>query len=163
MRKIKALTALTAALTLAISTVAFAAPSPKAGVVSIVVPGDTGASVASIKVPTEKELTTLGSFITNNAASLGLIPSVKGTITIEAPANYKGGEVPVLLAAAGLKNGATNVFAYILLPNGKTVIVPCTIRNGYVGFMAPTFGTVSIVELNTPAEAKAAAAKATLH
>ena len=163
MRKIKVLTAFTAAFTLALSTVAFAAPSPQAGVVSIVVPGATSASVASIKVPTEKELTSLGSFITNNAASIGLVPSVKGTITIEAPANYKGGDVPVLLAAAGLKNGAKNVFAYILLPNGKTIIVPCTIRNGYVGFMAPSFGTVSIVELNTPAEARAAAGRATLH
>lgn len=163
MRKIKSLAALTAALTLAISSTAFAAPSPQAGVVSIVVPGSTSASVASIKVPAQKELTSLGSFISSNAASLGMVPSVKGTITIEAPANYKGGEVPVLLAAAGLKNGATNVFAYILLPNGKTIIVPCTIRNGYVGFMAPSFGTVSIVELNTPAGANTSAGKATLH
>jgi hypothetical protein len=162
MRKIKTLAALTAALTLAISSTAFAAPSPQAGVVSIVVPGDTVASVASVKVPTANQLSAIGSFISSNAASLGLIPSVKGTITIEAPANYKGGDVPVLLAAAGLTNGARNVFAYILLPNGKTVIVPCTVRNGYVGFMAPAFGTVSIVVLNTPAEARAAG-NATLH
>ena len=60
MRKIKTLAALTAAFTLAISSTAFAAPSPQAGVVSIVVPGSTSASVASIKVPTQKELTSLG-------------------------------------------------------------------------------------------------------
>ena len=161
MRKIKALTALTAALALVFSTAVFAAPSPQAGVVTIVVPGDTSSSVASIKVPTEKQLTALGSFITENAASLGLIPSVKGTITIEAPANYKGGDIPVVLAAAGLTNGAGNVFAYILLPNGKTIIAPCTVRNGYVGFIAPAFGTVSIVVLNTPSEVRAG--NATLH
>ncbi len=81
-----------------------------------------------------------------------------------APADYKGGDIPTVLAAAGLANGAKNVFAYLLLPNGKTIILPCTVKNGYVGFVAPAFGTVSIVVLNpamgTAANASTAAAAA---
>ncbi len=161
MRKIKALAAITAVIAMMFTTVAFAAPSPVAGVVTVTVPGKGGqASAATIKQPTEKELKSLADYITANALATGMVPTVKASVTIVAPADYKGGDIPTVLAAAGLKDGAKNVFAYILLPNGKKVIVPCTVKNGYVGFIAPAFGSVSIVELN-PASAAATAANAT--
>ena len=88
-----------------------------------------------------------------------------------APANYKGGDVPVVFAAAGLPNGATNVFAYIIGPKGKIIIIPCTVRNGYIGFIAPVLGPVAIVQLTPAAQSAAnaanpaatAAVPATLH
>ena len=175
MRKIKTLTALTLALTVAFSCVAFAAPSPTAGIVTIAVPGSTGSQPAQLQPPTIEQLTTLANFIAENAASVGMTANVKTSVTIVAPPGYTGGDVPVVVAVAGLKDGAKNVFAYLLLPNGKTIILPCTVKNGYVGFVAPAFGTVSIVELNPiagtavngagslGASAPAAAVPATLH
>lgn len=147
MRKIKVLAALAMALTVAFSCVAFAAPSPVAGTVTVLVPGKAGAEAATIQAPTQEQIVALANFIAENAAAIGMTPSVKTTISIVAPADYKGGDVPVVIAAAGLKDGAQNVFAYLLLPNGKTIILPVTVKNGYVGFVAPAFGTVSIVEM----------------
>ena len=175
MRKFRSMIAITAVLAMAFSTVAFAAPSPTAGVVAVVVPGSSGAKAAAVKTPTLEELSAIGAFISQNAAATGMVPSVKSTIDVIAPADYKGGDTPFVFAVAGLKDGAKNVFAYIRLKNGKTVIVPCTVRNGYVGFISPGFGTVAIVELNSvptatsntaskPAAATAATATAaTLH
>ena len=160
MKKIKAMIAITAILALSAATVAFAAPSPAAGVVSIVIPGSTTPSVAQIKAPTEKALTELASFIAQNAALAGVTPSVKSSVTIVAPKGFKGGNIPIIYAVAGLKDGAKNVFAYIRMANGKVIIVPCTVRKGYVGFVAPAFGDVAIVELNPSA---AVPASATLH
>ena len=57
MKKIKALVAITAILAVTMTTVAFAAPSHTAGVVTIVVPGSTSASTAEVKVPTQEALT----------------------------------------------------------------------------------------------------------
>ena len=151
MRKIRSIIALTAVIAMAASTVVLAAPSPVAGVVTVVVPGSAGAKTAQVKTPTEKELKDIADFIIANCAAVGMTPSVKSTIDIVAPADYKGGDIPVVYAVAGLKDGAKNVFAYIRLVNGKTIIVPCTIRRGYVGFIAPAFGTVAIVELNPAA------------
>ncbi len=149
MRKFKAVIALTAALAMAFATVAMAAPSPAAGVVSIVVPGSAAPSVAEVKVPAAEDLTALAEFISANAASIGGVPNVKAAIDIVAPAGYTKGDIPVVFAVAGLRTGAKNVFAYIRLKNGKTIIVPCTVKNGYVGFFAPAFGTVAIVEMNS--------------
>ncbi len=164
MRKIKSLIAVTIVLAMAFSTVVMAAPSPTAGVVTVVVPGKNGAQAAQVKAPTQKELTKLASFIAQNAATVGMTPTVVASVGIVAPADYKGGDIPTVLAAAGLANGAKNVFAYLLLPNGKTIILPCSVKNGYVGFVAPAFGTVSIVVLNpsmnTAANATTAAAAA---
>ena len=148
MKKIKAMIALTAVLAMTCSTVIMAAPSPTAGVVTVVVPGSAGAQAAQVQVPTVQQLTALAEFISANAASIGTIPNVKAAIDIIAPLGYKKGDIPTVLAVAGLKDGAKNVFAYIRLKNGKTIIVPCTVKNGYVGFIAPAFGTVAIVELN---------------
>ncbi len=159
MKKIKSIIALSAVLAMAFATVVSAAPSPTAGTVTVVVPGSTGAKAAAVKTPTIEELAALGTFISQNASTTGMVPAVKSTLDILAPADYKGGDVPVVFAVAGLKNGAKNVFAYIRLANGKTIIVPCAVKNGYVGFIAPAFGTVAIVELN-PASATAAAGKA---
>ncbi len=147
MKKIKALVAITAVIAMMFTTVVFAAPSPVAGIVTVTVPGKN-AGAAQLRTPTNKELTALANAIAENAATVGMVPSVKANVAIVAPADYKGGDIPTVFAVAGLQNGAKNVFAYILLPNGKTIIVPCTVKNGYVGFIAPTFGTVSIVELN---------------
>ena len=176
MRKIKALIAITAMIAVSVTTCVFAAPSPVAGTVTVVVPGSKGASAAQVKTPTEKALTELASFISENAATTGMTPTVKSAITIVAPADYKGGDVPVVYAVAGLKDGAKNVFAFIRMANGKVVILPCTVRKGYVGFIAPVFGDVAIVELNpavstalnAPAKnaataAAASAVPATLH
>ena len=154
MKKLRTLAALTAALTLAISTVAMAAPSPVAGTVVVVTPGGA-AQPAQITPATQQQVETLVALISDTAMQNGLFPSLKATVNITAPAGYTGGETPILLAAAGLKDGA-NVYAYILLPNGKHLIVPCTVKNGYVGFMAPAFGTVAIVEF-TPAAGNAVA------
>ena len=171
MRKIKTLIALTAVIAMTAATLVSAAPSPVAGTVTVIVPGSAGEKPAEVKTPTEKELKELAEFISENAAALGMSASVKSTIDIVAPADYKGGDTPVVFAVSGLKDGAKNVFAYILLKNGKRIIVPCTIKNGYVGFIAPAFGTVSIVELNPAAQmagsttsaAAAAVALSTLH
>ncbi len=155
MKKIRMIIALTAVLAMAVSTAVMAAPSPVAGTVTVTVPGKSGASVATVKAPTQKELTSLANYIAQNAASTGMVPTVKSSLAIVAPADYKGGDIPTVVAAAGIPNGAKNVFAYLLLPNGKTIILPCTVKNGYVGFVAPAFGTVTIVELN-PATKSAA-------
>ena len=149
MRKIRIITVATLVLALAFSTVAFAAPSPVAGTVTVVSPGSGKPSNVNLTKPTEQQLEALASFITDVAKEMGMIPSVKATIGIEAPADYKGGDIPVVIAVSGLANGAQNVFALIVLPNGKKVMVPCTVRNGYVGFNAPALGTVSIVEMNS--------------
>ena len=166
MKKIKALIAITAILAVTATTVVCAAPSPTAGVVTVVVPGGNGASVAEVKVPTQEALTELAEFISGNAATTGQTATVKSAISIVAPKGYKGGDVPVVYAVAGLKDGATNVFAFIRMANGKVVIVPCSVRRGYVGFIAPVFGDVAIVELN-PISAMAASGggtvPATLH
>ncbi len=164
MRKLRIVTVAALVLAMAFSTTALAAPSPMAGTVMVVVPGGNGTPAsAKVSMPTQKQLEALASFISKDAAAAGLVPSVKSTIDISAPAGYKGGDTPVVFAVAGLRNGANNVFAYILLPNGKTVIVPCTVRNGYVGFFAPAFGTVSIVELNVSGAIPSTALPATLH
>lgn len=164
MRKLRIVTVAALVLAMAFSTTALAAPSPMAGTVMVVVPGGNGTPAsAKVSMPTQKQLEALASFISKDAAAAGLVPSVKSTIDISAPADYKGGDTPVVFAVAGLRNGANNVFAYILLPNGKTVVVPCTVRNGYVGFFAPAFGTVSIVELNVPGSIPSTALPATLH
>ena len=148
MKKFKTIIALTAVLAMTCTTAVMAAPSPTAGVVTIAIPGKGVAEPAQLQPPTIEELTALANYISENAASLGIVPSVKTSVNIVAPAGYKGGDVPTVIAAAGLKDGAKNVFAYIRLKNGKIIIVPCTVKNGFVGFMAPAFGTVSIVELN---------------
>ena len=163
MRKLRIVTVAALVLAMAFSTTALAAPSPMAGTVMVVVPGSGAPASAKVSVPTQKQLEALASFISKDAAAAGLVPSIKSTIDISAPADYKGGDTPVVFAVAGLRNGANNVFAYILLPNGKTVVVPCTVRNGYVGFFAPAFGTVSIVELNVPGAIPSTALPATLH
>ena len=167
MRKIKSLIACVIVLSMAFATAVSAAPSPAAGTVAVIVPGSTSAKPAQVKAPTEKELKALTDFITQNAASTGTIPSVKTTIDIVAPDDYKGGDAPVVFAVAGLANGAKNVFAYIRLKNGKVLIIPCAVKNGYVGFYAPAFGTVSIVEhIAAPlaaAAAPSAAVPSTLH
>ena len=160
MKKIKALAAITAILAVTVSTAVFAAPSPTAGVVTVVVPGSTSASAAEVKAPSQEALTELAEFIAGNAATVGQTASVKSAISIIAPKGYKGGNVPVVYAVAGLKDGAKNVFAYIRMANGKVVIVPCTVRRGYVGFIAPVFGDVAIVELNPIAAAASASAPA---
>lgn len=162
MRKIRITAVAALVLAMAFSTLVSAAPSPVAGTVMVVVPGSSTPSAPKINVPTVKQLEALADFISQDAAAAGLVPSVKSTVDIAAPANYMGGDVPVVLAVAGLRNGAGNVFAYILLPNGRKIVVPCTVRNGYVGFFAPAFGTVSIVEMNVPG-APAPAAPLTLH
>ena len=161
MKKFKAIMALTAAFAMIFATVAFAAPSPAAGTVTVVIPGGKGATAAQVKAPTTAELKALADYITANAASMGMGASVKSTIDIIAPAGYTGGDVPVVFAAAGLKNGAKNVFAYILGPNGKIMIVPCNVHNGYVGFYTPVFGSVAIVEINPVASTATTAGKAT--
>ena len=155
MRKIKTLVALTAVIAMIFTSAAFAAPSPVAGTVTVTIPGSKGSSAAQIKVPSQEDVKTLTDFISANAAQSGMTANVKGTIEIVAPADYTGGDVPVVFAAAGLPNGAQNVFAFIIGPKGKIIIVPCTVRNGYIGFFAPVLGTVSIVEM-TPAQQTAA-------
>ena len=162
MKKVKTVVALCAVFAMIFSTVALAAPSPMAGTVTVVVPG-AGGTAAQIKVPTQQEVKALADFISANAASQGMAASVKGTIDIVPPAGYTGGEVPVVFAAAGLKNGARNVFAYVLGPKGKVIIVPCTVHNGYIGFFAPVLGPVAIVEINPISAPAAPAAPATLH
>ena len=138
----------------------FAAPSPAAGSVNIIVGGKQVPLSSGMKTPTEKDTKQIQTFIFDNAASLGKVANVKSTVTLVAPAGYKKGEeTPIVLASAGLKDGARNVFAYILLPNGKIIIRQCTIKNGYVGFMIPAFGTVSIVELNDAAKTASGLAK----
>ena len=166
MRKIKSLTACVIVLAMAFSTAVMAAPSPAAGVVAVVVPGSAAAKPAEVKAPTEAEIKAITDFIAKNAAATGTIPSVKSTIDIVAPADYKGGNAPVVFAVAGLRDGAKNVFAYIRLKNGKVLIIPCAVKNGYVGFYAPAFGTISIVEhISAPTAAAPAgsAVPATLH
>ena len=159
MKKIKALAAVTAVIAMMFTTVAFAAPSPVAGIVTVTVPGKN-AGAAQVRTPTAKEITALADAIMENAAAVGMVPNVKANLAVVAPADYKGGDIPTVFAVAGLVNGAKNVFAFILMPNGKTVIVPCTVRNGYVGFIAPAFGAVSIVELNPVASTAANAGNA---
>ncbi len=146
MRKLKSVIAVTIVLGMLFSTAVMAAPSPAAGVVTVVVPGQTGAKAAQVKTPTQEEIKAITDFIAKQAAQTGTIPNVKSTIDIVAPAGYAGGNAPVVFAVAGLTDGAKNVFAYIRLSNGKVLIIPCTVKNGYVGFYAPAFGTVSIVE-----------------
>ena len=160
MKKIKTLVALCAVFAMMFSTVAMAAPSPRAGSVTVTIPGRGSSSAAQIKVPSEKDIKTLGDFISANAAASGMSASVKGTIEVVAPADYKGGDVPVVFAAAGLPNGATNVFAYIIGPKGKIIIVPCTVRNGYIGFVAPALGSVAIVQLSPATQSAANATNA---
>ena len=160
MRKLKALIAITAVIAASVTTGVFAAPSPVAGVVTVVVPGSKGATAAQVKVPTQEAVADLAAFISENAASTGMVPNVKSTISIVAPADYKGGNVPVVFAVAGLKDGAKNVFAYIRMANGKVLILPCSVKNGYVGFISPVFGDVSIVELNPAAKTAANASTA---
>lgn len=155
MKKVKSLIALSAAIAMMAATTVCAAPSPVAGTVVVTTPGGKGAGQATVRQASQKELTTLTNYIAQNAAASGMIPSVKATVSIVAPADYKGGDIPTVIAAAGLPNGAKNVFAYLLLPNGKTIILPCTVKNGYVGFVAPAYGTVSIVQLD-PATSTAA-------
>ncbi len=166
MKKVRVMIALTAVIAMAVSTAVFAAPSPVAGTVNILDPVTGRASAATVKAPTQTELKELASYIAQNAAAAGMVPTVKSNVDIVAPAGYKGGDVPMVLAVAGLKNGAKNVFAYIRLANGKVLILPCTVNKGYVGFITPAFGTVSIVELN-PATAMTAGiygkATTTLH
>lgn len=154
--------ALTAVIAMAASTAVMAAPSPVAGTILVQTPGKPGTSAASVKQPTQKELTALANYIAQNAASMGMTPTVVSSIKIVAPADYKGGDVPTVIAAAGIPNGASNVFAYVLLANGNTVIVPCTVRNGYVGFVSPGFGTVTIVQLSGKQQTAANASNATL-
>ncbi len=163
MKKIRIIAAVTATLTMLFSTCAFAAPSPMAGTVTIVVPGSGKAQAAEVKTPSQQDVKKLADFIASNVSSIGMGANVKSTIDIVAPEGFKGGDVPVILAAAGLVNGATNVFAYVLGPNGKVTIVPCTVHNGYVGFFTPVFGTVAIVEINPAALGQPKAAGATLH
>ena len=162
MRKLKAIIALTAVLAMTASTAVMAAPSPVAGTILVTTPGKPGASAASVKQPTQKELKKLADYIAENAASMGMSASVVSSISIVAPADYKGGDIPTVIAAAGLPDGASNVFAYILLPNGNKVMIPCTVRRGYVGFVSPGFGTVSIVVLTPAAQTAANASNATL-
>ncbi|MBO4904993.1 MAG: hypothetical protein J5367_07190 [Lachnospiraceae bacterium] len=162
MKKIKVMIALMAVFAMMIGTAVYAAPSPVAGTVTVQIPGKPGTSSATITTPTQKEIKALAEYIAQNAASMGMTAEVKGTIKIVAPADYKGGDIPTVFAVAGLPNGASNVFAYILTPNGKKIMVPCTVRNGYVGFVAPSFGTVSIVVLNQAAQTAANANNATL-
>ena len=57
MKKIKSIIALSAVLAMALATVVSAAPSPTAGIVTVVVPGSKGAKAAAIKTPTVAELT----------------------------------------------------------------------------------------------------------
>ncbi len=148
-KKIKLLIITTAILTSCFCMPAMAAPSPSAGTVSVVINGRQMPLSDGLKTPTADEMAKIGSFISNDAAQQGKIPSVKATVKIETPSEYKKGDfIPVVFAVSGLKNGASNVFAYILLPNGKIVNKPCTVKNGYVGFYTDVFGTVSIVELN---------------
>ena len=151
MKKIRIMAALVAVFAMLAGTVVYGAPSPVAGTVTVVTPGKSGASAASVKAPTQQELATLASYISESAAGMGMTATVKTSIAIVAPADYKGGDIPTVVAVAGVPNGASNVFAFILLPNGKKVILPCTVRNGYVGFVAPAFGTVSIVVLDKSA------------
>ena len=152
--------ALVAVFAMVFSTMVYAAPSPTAGTITVVVPGKQGASAAEVKAADQKQLTALAGYIAESAASMGMTASVKTAVSIVAPKDYKGGDIPTVIAVSGLANGAKNVFAYILLPNGKTVIVPCTVKNGYVGFVAPAFGTVSIVEMTPSVQQAAAAASA---
>ena len=159
MKKIKALIAVTAVIAMMFTTVVFAAPSPVAGVVTVTLPGKN-AGAAQVRTPTAKEITALANAIAENAALTGMVPNVKANVSIVAPADYKGGDIPTVFAVAGLPNGAKNVFAFILMANGKTIIVPCSVRNGYVGFIAPAFGSVSIVELTPAASTAANAANA---
>ena len=162
MKKVKTIIALTAVIAMAVSTAVMAAPSPVAGTILVNTPGKPGSSAATVKQPTQKDLAKLADYIAQNAASMGMTASVVSSISIVAPADYKGGDVPTVIAAAGLPNGASNVFAYILLANGSRVMVPCTVRNGYVGFVSPGFGTVSIVVLNQAAQTAGNASNATL-
>ncbi|MBO4267658.1 MAG: hypothetical protein J5910_10780 [Lachnospiraceae bacterium] len=148
MKKIRIMAALVAVFAMLMGTVVYGAPSPVAGTVTVVTPGKPGGSAASVKAPTQKELSQLASYIEESAAGMGVTATVKTSISIVAPADYKGGDIPTVVAVAGIPNGASNVFAFILLPNGKKTIIPCTVRNGYVGFVAPAFGTVSIVVLD---------------
>lgn len=154
-KKIKALIAVTAVIAMTFSTMVMAAPSPVAGTVTVTIPGSGKASSAKITTPTAKELTKLAEYISETVASMGMAASVKSTIKIEAPADYKGGDLPIVYAVAGLKDGASNVFAFILLPNGKKVMVPCSVKNGYVGFISPGMGTVSIVTVDAAASTAA--------
>ena len=98
MRKIKTLIALTAVIAMAFTTVAFAAPSPVAGTVTVTIPGGKGSSAAQIKVPAQEDIKALADFISANAAQAGMTANVKGTIEIVAPAGYTGGDVPVVFS-----------------------------------------------------------------
>ena len=154
MKKIKAVAALVAVFAMMAGTFVFAAPSPTAGTITIVAPVTKSPSSAQIRQPEQKELEKLASFIAESVAQNGMTANIKTSVSIVAPKGYKGGEIPTVMALAGIPNGATNVFAYILLTNGKKIIVPCTVKNGYVGFVSPGYGTVTIVQL-TPAAATA--------
>ncbi len=155
MKKIKAVAAIVAVFTMMATTMVFAAPSPTAGTITVVDPVTKAPSSAQIKQPEQKELEKLAAFISESLAQNGMTASVKTSVSIVAPKGYKGGEIPTVMALAGIPNGATNVFAYILLTNGKKIIVPCTVKNGYVGFVSPGYGTVTIVQLNPTAATSA--------
>lgn len=161
MKKIKAMIALTAVIAMAFTTVAMAAPSPVAGTVTVVIPGQKSASQPRISTPSQVSVAALASYISQFAAQSGTVPTVKATVSISAPADYKGGDVPITVAAAGLPDGAQNVFACIRLANGQIIVLPCTVRGGRVGFVAPAFGDVSIVQLSPAAQNAANASNAT--
>lgn len=182
MKKIRKIAALTLVLSLVASTAVWAAPSPRCGIVwyflhchtdddggssensapstSTLVTQQAGdATVASVSYPTVEELSSLTVYITQNAALLGMTPSVKSVLKVNRPAGYTGGLVPTVFAVAGLKNGATNVYAYIRGADGKFYIMPCAIFNGYVGFYTPAFGTVAIVQLDKISSGRKSAGK----
>lgn len=160
MKKIKAMIALTAVIAMAFATVAMAAPSPVAGTVTVVIPGQSGSSQVKVSAPSQASVAALASYISEFAASSGMVPTVKATVSISAPAGYRGGSIPVTIAAAGLPDGARNVFAYIRYPNGKIVVLPCTVKGGRVGFVAEGFGDVSIVQLTDAMQSAANGSKA---
>lgn len=145
--------ALTLAMATAFSTVVMAAPSPMAGVV--VMTTATGQTrPAQIKTPTTQDLNALTQYITANLAAIGGAGTVKTAVDIVG-SNGFAPNTPIMVACAGIPDGAKNIFAYIRLKNGQTLIVPCTVKNGYVGFIAPAAGTVAIVEVSPIAGAKA--------
>lgn len=184
MKKIRKIAALALVLSLVVSTSVWAAPSPRSGLIwlylnylweedssdssshsntpstsTLVTQHAQDATVASVAYPTVEELSSLTVYITQNAALLAMTPNVKSVIKVNKPAGYTGGLVPTVTAVAGLKNGASNVYAYIRGTDGKFYIMPCAVYNGYVGFYTPAFGTVAIVQLDKAATGKAAGKK----
>ena len=166
MRKLRALAALTVAISLLASTAVLAKPSPKSGDGKAYLNEDTNSStpqtakwtalpeseatILSLKPPTAEELSDLTVYITQNTALLGKTPNVKCVVKTNQPSGYKGGLVPVVFAVSGLKNGQADIYAYIRGAGGQLYIMPCVVFNGYVGYFAPAFGAVAIVELLNP-------------